>query len=757
MRLTRYALAIVILFTLVGVPLSAQEPTLTAFGECSDPGRSQISLSFNPAGGKVAGSIMAANGDWTIAGTLEGSRFSGMVHTTASSQWSSDTSIEGVFDLAAGRATGEIPDWGVEWEVTWESSAARDATPTSAAGPDAAPSAAPTAQGKPLCEEALANWPGVAPTSANLLLGLEDLGADFEAAIQRYNEEAPPEEQAVARYHMAGSITAGLWLFSGGGTGFERAFMSKERGRDFVFLAQEDVAAVSAYKPLQGIGKSEIDLKKARKVVKPGSEAALKLAIIERYRASGQPLSPGEVFYLALKERAGDAQEALLLAHNLLRSVARGTDEDFTGLRADAAFVDKYLQVIRQGDNGGPWYHFFGTAYFEMVDRDGSVANTAGIAPGAGEGMRLREVSAELARLAASKDWSSEESRTALSRLANWYEQFQRETMEGRAADPEKYCINIWGAKLGAWLIQKRLPVVGNPLLAPIRIDGKALQQREQLVNPLNIEIAMSPVDMRWEGEGYTLVLGQRAESLAGDFPIRLVPFYEAGSQTWGAAWSPPHDQAYKLTCRAVQGGTLHLVRIRRDTGQVAVYLADVREGEELTMEVAPGEDQPALRRADGTAVEPQMTSLDPAVAPPVEGTPASPAGGLEDLKPRKPGSGSAGDAVCGLLVLGGLCLAGLGALAVVLLVVRRAGRKRAAPAHPPAGTRTPVGQGPLPPATAAAPPAPAAPAPPPAAPKSAAAHPPAPQAFCTACGRRLEPGAAFCAGCGAKVIRSGP
>jgi hypothetical protein len=116
-----------------------------------------------------------------------------------------------------------------------------------------------------------------------------------------------------------------------------------------------------------------------------GTEYALKESIRAASERAGRPLSPGEVFGLALELNGGDKFKATLAAHNTLRALARGRNDGlqaqvppekrYHGRRGDAfgarqadEYFEKYLQPIRGGrDEGGAWYHFFGMAAFSMT------------------------------------------------------------------------------------------------------------------------------------------------------------------------------------------------------------------------------------------------------------------------------------------------------------------------------------------------------------------------------------------------------
>lgn len=169
------------------------------------------------------------------------------------------------------------------------------------------------------------------------------------------------------------------------------------------------------------------------------TEAALLVRMIELREAKGDKLTPGDVFGVGLEETGGDIGAALLISHNTLRSLARDCGDSIrTGIEAlDKDRFDKLFITIRggyrcsdgfagarkdatcaesnfAGDNAGPWYHLFGTAYYE----------TYTATPG---------------------DSTPSDNRWA--RTANVLEQWYREycPTSWQDPDPEKEYVNRWG------------------------------------------------------------------------------------------------------------------------------------------------------------------------------------------------------------------------------------------------------------------------------------------------------------------------
>ena len=163
-------------------------------------------------------------------------------------------------------------------------------------------------------------------------------------------------------------------------------------------------------------------------VAPQNTEAALAQDIINEYNKEKKLLSPGDVLYLALKQTSGDVRMAMLMAHNTLRALARDEgDFNWCGIRQLPIPFNKIFEPIRGNrvgyqdpktdsfatDYGGPWYHLFGTAFYELETAGGTKGTLI------------------------TTSWTD---------FAQEFEQFYREWFGGQLPDPEKYCINLWGA-----------------------------------------------------------------------------------------------------------------------------------------------------------------------------------------------------------------------------------------------------------------------------------------------------------------------
>jgi hypothetical protein len=550
----------------------------------------------------------------------------------------------------------------------------------------------PTPTGKPLCEEAYARFPNTprpgaaVPELNQMQVDYDGLQKSFERAILRFEKEGG---SASIPDQVAGSLGAASWLQNYGGT-------IDAVSRRYVFTPESEVN-----RPLPQASK--------------GTEQALFRAMQEQAARSGKRLSPEDVLYLALRERSGNVRDSLLLAHNTLRGLARQSDTSLTGVAPSLAFIDRNLEPLRtgaspeKGAHYGDWYHLFGTAYFEVETRsEWGPAQALGV---------VDWVYDEATAFVSPDSYGDPTERSSVSNAANATEQWFRATKLGgnQAPDPQKYCANVYGAKLGAWLYNYRVKNRGAAPPAPTSW-GPGLPAGGE------IYLVYSPVTVTWEGDGQRMTLDQKTASLAGYYPLPVVPYYEARLGTWGVAWIDPGDKSYRLTFEPVKSGDLHLVRVERQTGKVAVYAPRITPGEQLVVDVAPGSGVPDMKRADGTKVGP--TTLQIAAPAPPGSLPASQSG-----ESRPASTGAPVGSLLGAVAL----LGGLFAAVAVVVVVRRPRRARRTGAGAPRLSPSPTAS----------------------AGRTDGASPPAPATmarFCRLCGQPLSPDAQFCADCGGQV-----
>ena len=269
---------------------------------------------------------------------------------------------------------------------------------------------------------------------ATVLQGLRD-------AIARYNREhGPPARFNVVAENGFDKLSAGDFLF--------RHNASDAIANRYYFTMPEQVESngkcVNEWLTmLYGCPQPESR-------PPPMTEAALVARIIELHKAKGDKLTPGDVFSLGLEETGGDIGGALLICHNTMRSLARDCGDSLrTGVNAlDKEKFDKIFLTIRGGyrcsdgaagakkdencaqanfanDYAGPWYHFFGTAYYEIYTTTPDDKTPA------------------------DNRWA----RTA-NVLEQWYREYCPTSWQD--PDPEKEYVNRWGIAAADQLLGER-------------------------------------------------------------------------------------------------------------------------------------------------------------------------------------------------------------------------------------------------------------------------------------------------------------
>ena len=489
------------------------------------------------------------------------------------------------------------------------------------AAPSSSTTTAPDNVHKALCSEATALLEGFGQarlqqsglthlTKTGLRVDGSDLSSDIHAGITRYDDSHADDRAYVSDgTPFAGEAGALNWLFSYGGA-------IKSLGRYYI----------------------------------TGTENDLRARVIKAAKAKGSDghagrLTPGEVLELSLELNHGHLNQALLGAHNMLRTSARNDVESSPeGVLADSgALIDTYLVPLRDGENGGPWYHLFGTAYFEVVARGdwGPWLSTGAAAAAWGTGMIATGGGAALAlgAVALAAVWSGTSSTsgtTGASRVANGLEQVVRETgFRDRAAnrpDPEKFCFNVWGAQLGAKLY-KQLPYRSTRRFRGL-VSGLPEPELSPTIDPLSrigsprfVNALGSPYSVWWS-EGTMRMLLDQGHSpadarLLGGVPGFVMPIFEG--ESWGVAWADPQNDAQLVVFEAARpGAVLHYVRTDTQTGKTAIYEATAaRAGQQYSMDLDPVTLAPSLTRSDGMVVTPRIVQLDLAAVTTTTTTPA--------------------------------------------------------------------------------------------------------------------------------------
>ncbi|MGE4070447.1 MAG: hypothetical protein AB7E72_04665 [Lysobacterales bacterium] len=446
-----------------------------------------------------------------------------------------------------------------------------------------------TASGKPPCADAVQQFK-LDPNSVSAMRwDYADLRMQFDVALDRYRRDSGHE--AHSSDNLFGMLPAVSWLAHQGG-------MVESVSKQFVFASDADRVRWQKEKP-RHLPDDDAGV---------GTERALVSAIYSLSLTEKRKLFPGDVFYLALKLRNGDAREAMLLAHNTLRSLARENDNELTDVNRDIDFMNRHLEssLVRRNDlqDAGIWYHMFGTAFFEMQARGNWGGYTLWNSTVTPASDALFDALKKLnSALGGDPALLSEETRSVANSAAIEFEQWYRWLKDHQENDPDKYCYNYFGAQLGAWLYRDKLPALGGRAPLPAQPP-----QRMSFIGPLpaslfgeQVTVSLSPVDLRWEAGGKHLWLRQEDATLQGDLPLAVLPFFEEDTQSWGMAWSSG-DSPYTLSLQATQDGNAHLLTVR--DGVVYVHALPLVRGERFEVDIDPTRPPAAILRADGQRIE---------------------------------------------------------------------------------------------------------------------------------------------------------
>lgn len=406
----------------------------------------------------------------------------------------------------------------------------------------------------------------------------------FQQQIATFNAAHPDGNAYVTNNIPGGTVGAAAWLFSNGGIAAETLNSLYVTGHESSLNSQ--IFALSKV----------------------------------RLAANGPPISPADVFGMALDLEGGNVTQALLTAHNTVRALVRG-DAAGVGVPGPASdFINRSFERIRDGEIGGPWYHLFGTAYLETVAKGdwgqrlvGAYADASAYLDGAG-GDPYEQLADQYSRQLPTA--------SSLSSLANAVEQIYRENVrndkgELNRPDPEKYCFNVWGAQLGSALYKSL------PLFTTSKVQGmfssftesvdSLLDLPEQMAREHLLNIMGSPYSVQWSDGARTTVLDQGGDgsqaSLTGNLPIFVLPVREEGS--WGAAWLSSGDSAESVTFEAMRDGApLHYARTNLDTGTTAYYeTTAAHAGDRYTVSLDATAVAPVMTGPSGADVKPQLLS----------------------------------------------------------------------------------------------------------------------------------------------------
>jgi hypothetical protein len=324
-----------------------------------------------------------------------------------------------------------------------------------------------------------------------------------------------------------------------------------------------------------------------------GKEAALQAAVRKARRELEHPLTPGEMFFEALKVCGGNVRDALVTCHAALYRDGAGANRRFIedeglldNIRNPEGYsvneipmaVDEYgqpkLGVPRElvgHDEQGVWYHFFGVAAMEYTDDHNLVPYVAA------KGYAMSALNGDMTK------WVREHGVPA-SGLGGWLSdlavaiEHSTRTDKGSPIDPDKYCVNYAAIAAGKTLRQQvgRALLEQTPGFERFNPDSTATRAVNGVVyfhSPLSLELT------GLAGERFSF--DQRSKLFDGntsevDFEILPEP-----DGTWGLCATPCFAvRDIKLT--AVADGPAVLATYDRASNMTQVRELTVKTGDVL-------------------------------------------------------------------------------------------------------------------------------------------------------------------------------
>ncbi len=419
-----------------------------------------------------------------------------------------------------------------------------------------------------------------------------------------------------------------------------------------------------------------------------GREAALQNEVRALAQSQGK-LTPADLFYCALKATGGNVRDALVGCHAALYR-----DKG----KVNAGFIEQSLQPIRNpngyqagktvtiwneqmkreekvsprdtcgNDQQGAWYHLFGMAALEFTDRHGLTPFEV-----VRRGAEWKKP-VETAPLRQNGFPMSEVCGT-LSNYAVALENQVRSNMR-RAPDPDKQCVNYFGASLGTALAKyMQLPTQRGMLAKAMGIETR----RQWRTNMDYAWLMKSPLSLTVHGtRGEELRFDQAAKEFSGNTDLAYLDPLVEDDGTWGLVVVPLFEvRDVEWTAVAAGPATIAVHDLKR--ARTRGYGVDVQPGDRFRSTIEEG--VPELASADGTRLEPEVdqTAGDGTLVPPAGDDSVASSSSSEEVAARGEAHRSGSHAL--LLIVGVVAVVGAGAVLVVVAIVVavRLFRRRAA------------------------------------------------------------------------------
>ena len=339
-------------------------------------------------------------------------------------------------------------------------------------------------------------------------------------------------------------------------------------------------------------------------------------------------LSPGEVFYCALKATKGNVRDALVTAHAVLYRDKPGMNKNLIDnylepLRNPNGYLDKKTLKIyneqnksydyvsaRQyagNDQQGAWYHLFGTAALEFTDRQG-------LTP-----FKVFQAGAEIYKpdkaLPLHKGFPMSEVCGKVSNYAIALENQVRAKGYRRPPDPDKQCVNFTGATIGTALAKYMgLPAKRGLLAKLINIETR----RQWRTNMDYAYLRRSPVSFMLNGTyGEQFLFNQTEKIFSGNTDLAYVEPLPEDNGTWGL-FVIPFFKVQNLRMDAVDEGKVEFVIYDYKKKGSRGYAMDAKKGDYYSISYADPASVPELKNQANQIVKPVLDTVAPITQIPV-------------------------------------------------------------------------------------------------------------------------------------------
>jgi hypothetical protein len=357
-------------------------------------------------------------------------------------------------------------------------------------------------------------------------------------------------------------------------------------------------------------------------------EDFLRTEIREMFQRKQGKLSPGEVFYCALKATKGNVRDALVTAHAVLYRDKPGMNTKLINkylepLRNPDGYLDqKTLKVYNEqkksfdyvsakqyagNDQQGAWYHLFGMAALEFTDRQG-------LTP-----LEIFQAGAEIYKpdkaLPLDKGFPMSEVCGKVSNYAIALENQVRLKGYRRPPDPDKQCVNFTGAAIGTALAKYMSLPTKRALLSKLM---KIETRRQWRTNMDYAYLIKSPVSFMLSGTNdEEFSFNQTEKIFSGNTDLAYVEPLPEENGTWGL-FVIPFFKVQNLRMDAVDQGKLEFVIYDYNRKGSRGYAIDAKKGDRYSISYNDPASVHELKNQASQIIKPVVDTVSPTTQMPV-------------------------------------------------------------------------------------------------------------------------------------------